>query len=350
MTVLSRRTFASAAIGAATVLPIAAAAQSSTPAASPAASAVPMVGGNLTIYCGRSESLVGPLLENITAATGVTPEVRYASTSELAAQILDEGGNTPAGLFFSQDAGALGALAINDRLTTLPDDVRGMVDPTLQDAEGRWIGVSGRARVVVFQPDLVEEADIPASIIDLPTSGLGPIGFAPTNASFQTFITALRLTEGEDGARTWLENLLAADHIIYESNGPTVDAVGAGEAALGLVNHYYLYEKQAENPALNAQNHYYTDGDIGGMINIAGVGIIKGTDQEAQADAVVRYLLSAEAQHYFAETTFEYPLASGVSPVAELPSLAEYTLPDVNLNDLNDLEGTITLLTDLGLI
>jgi iron(III) transport system substrate-binding protein len=319
-------------------------AQQSSPSASPS------VGGSLTIYSGRNEALVGGLIDQVTGATGVELEVRYGSTAELAAQILEEGDNSPAGLFFSQDAGALGALAKAGRLTTLPDDILGMVDERFQDADGTWIGLSGRARVLVYQPELVEEGELPESILDLPESGIGPIGVAPTNASFQTFVTALRLTEGEDEARAWLEALQATDLIIYEGNGPIVDAVAAGEAAVGLVNHYYLYEKLAENPDLTAKNHYFVNGDIGGLINVAGVGILAGSGQEEQAEAVTRYLLGDEAQTYFAETTYEYPLASGVSPVAELPPLDEYEHPDVNLNDLDDLEGTLTLLTELGLI
>jgi iron(III) transport system substrate-binding protein len=158
------------------------------------------------------------------------------------------------------------------------------------------------------------------------------------------------LTEGEDAARAWLEALQGADVIIYEGNGPIVDAVAAGEAAVGLVNHYYLYEKMEENPDISARNHYFTNGDIGGLINVAGVGVIAGSGQEEQAEAVARFFLSDEAQAYFAEQTHEYPLASGVSPVDDLPPLDEYNAPDVNLNDLDDLEGTLTLLTELGLI
>lgn len=347
--VLNRRAFAGIAAGSAIALGrsgVLAQDATATPQATPSL----MVGGNLTIYSGRNEALVGGLVDRISEATGIELEVRYGGTAELAAQILEEGDNSPAGLFLSQDAGALGALAKNDRFTTLPDDILGAVDDTFRDSDGRWVGVSGRARVIVYQPDLVDEGELPESIIDLPESGIGPIGVAPSNASFQTFVTALRLTEGEDAARAWLESLQASDMIIYEGNGPIVDAVANGEAAVGLVNHYYLYEKMEENPDITARNHYFTNGDIGGLINIAGVGVLAGSGQEEQAEAVARYFLSEEAQAYFAEETHEYPLASGVSPVDDLPPLDEYNAPDVNLNDLDDLEGTLTLLTELGLI
>lgn len=307
-------------------------------------------GGSLLIYCGRNEALVSPLIEQIANDLGVSIEVRYAGTGALAAQLLEEGENTPAGLFFSQDAGALGEIANAGMLTDLPESVLEMVDPTLSDADGRWVGVSGRARVVVFHPDMVNEDEIPESILDLPGAGLGTIGIAPTNASFQTFVTALRLSEGEEGARTWLETLLANEHAIFDGNGAIVDAVASGEIGLGLVNHYYLYQKLKESPEVTARNHYYLDGDIGGLINVAGVGIIAGSGQEETALAVVEAMLGEDAQAYFAEETSEYPLASGVSPSVDLPPLDEYELPEINLNDLDDLRGTVEMLTDLGLI
>lgn len=349
---LSRRSFGTAALGSAGVIALGQRTTFATTEGMPASTpdATVLASGDVTIYCGRNEALIGELVERIGDETGVTLAVRYGSTAELAAQILEEGENSPAGLFFSQDAGALGALAKAGRLTELPDDLLQMVDERFRDNEGRWIGLSGRARVLAYQPDLVSEEELPETILDLPESGIGPIGIAPSNASFQTFVTALRLTEGEEGAREWLESLQASDLILYEGNGPIVDAVAAGEAAVGLVNHYYLHEKRAENPDITAENYYFTNGDIGGLINVAGVGIIADSGQEAQAEAVVRYLLGEEAQTYFAEETFEYPLASGVSPVADLPPLDEYVHPDINLTDLDDLEGTLMLLTELGLI
>jgi iron(III) transport system substrate-binding protein len=349
---VSRRAFNMAALSGVTAVAVgrhaAYATQDSTPAGAPGAS--PVATGTLTMYSGRNEALVGGLLDQITEATGVTLDVRYGNTAELAAQILEEGENTPADLFLSQDAGSLGALAKAGSLAKLPEDLLEEVDPLFRDEEGYWVGLSGRARVLVYQPDLVEESQLPESILDLPGSGIGPIGIAPTNASFQTFVTALRLTEGEDAARAWLEELMASDVVIFDGNGAIVDAVANGEIAVGLVNHYYLYEKRTENPDLSAQNYYFTNGDIGGLINVAGIGVLANSDQLAEAQAVVRYLLGEEAQTYFAEQTFEYPLASGVSPSADLPPLDEYEVPDVNLNDLDDLEGTLELLTELGMI
>lgn len=350
---LSRRRFTSVATGAAiatagvlTTTSIGARAQSSTPVASPSAA-----GGSLTIYSGRSESLVGGLIPQIEAATGISLDVRYGNTAEMAAQILEEGDNTPAGLFLGQDAGALGALAKAGRFAPLPTTLLDLVEPRFRSNEGTWIGVSGRARVLAYNPEVTDPAILPASILDLPTTDLGgPIGWAPANASFQSFVTALRITEGEDVAAAWLQAMIDAGTITFEGNGQQIEAVANEEIAVGIVNHYYLYEFRRETPDIPVENYFFPDGDLGSLINVAGVGVIADSGQDAAAIAVVEYLLSEEGQSYFAEETGEYPLAAGVEPPADLVPLADLDSPEIDLGDLDDLSGTLTLLTELGLI
>jgi len=349
---LSRRVVTEAGlIGAATALlptGIARARDSTPEAATPLATPV---GGKLTIYCGRNESLVSDLIPLIAEATGIDLDVRYGNTAELAAQILEEGENSPAGLYFCQDAGALGSLAQADILALIPDDLLEQVAPRYRSPDGVWLGLSGRVRVLLYNPDVTNPATLPTSILDLPTTDLnGPIGWAPTNAPFQSFITALRVTEGEDRARQWLEDVIATGPITFDDNGPQVNAVASQEVAVGLVNHYYVFEARREDPGIAVENYYFPGGDIGSLVNIGGVGIIANSGQEEQAIAVTRYLLGVEAQTYFSEQTLEYPLAAGVPAQPELIPLSEIEPPDIDLNDLADLEGTLTLLTDLGLI
>ncbi len=357
---LSRRRFAQVAGGAAiaggalTSRFTSAFATTEGPTGSPTSSPTTYVappGSSLTVYSGRSESLVGGLVPRIETATGVKLDVRYGNTAELAAQILEEGDNTPAGLYFGQDAGALGALAKAERLAVLPQELLGQVDSRFRASTGTWVGLSGRARVLAYNPATTDAATLPASILDLPTAELsGKIGWAPTNASFQSFATALRVTKGEDAARAWLEGIIATEPVVFEGNGPQIEAVANNEIAVGLVNHYYLLQARKETPDIAVENYFFPNGDLGSLINVAGAGIIAGTDQEASALAVLGYLLGAEAQTYFAEETSEYPLAAGVQPSADLPPLAEHQTPDLDLSDLDDLEGTLALLTDLGVI
>jgi iron(III) transport system substrate-binding protein len=319
--------------------------------ATPDAAAFPAPTGSLTIYSGRNETLVGGLVPEIEAATGITLDIRYGNTAELAAQILEEGENSPAGLYFGQDAGALGALAKEGRFATLPAATLEKVEPRFRSPEGLWVGLSGRARVLVYNPEVTDPATLPASILDLPQAELsGPIGWAPTNASFQSFVTALRLTEGEDAARAWLEGIIATDPVTFDGNAPQIEAVANQEIAVGLVNHYYLHQARKETPDISAENYFFPNGDLGSLINVAGVGILAGSDQAGDALAVTDYLLGEEAQTYFAVETSEYPLAAGVEAIPELVPLNELESPDLDLSDLDDLAGTLTLLTELSLI
>ena len=309
------------------------------------------VGGSLVLYCGRNKSLVSPLMPIIAERTGIDLDVRFGNTAELAAQIIEEGDNTPAGLYFCQDAGALGSLARAGIFTELPASITDRVDVKYRSPESLWVGTSGRVRVLLYNPEFTDPATIPPHIIDLPEADFAaPVAWAPTNAPFQSFITALRVEYGEDGARDWLVKLIDKGTISFDDNGPQVDAVSNREVAIGMVNHYYLYEAKAENPSISVENFYFPEGDIGGLVNVGGAGIIAGSGQEEQALAVLDFLLSEEAQTYFATETLEYPLAAGVEAVPELPPLSTLDTPDFDLTNLADLEGTLELLTEVGLI
>jgi iron(III) transport system substrate-binding protein len=316
-----------------------------TPAAEEAA-IIPM---RLVIYSGRNENLVGPLLAQFQEETGIAVEVRYGGTAEMAATILEEGVNSPADVFYGQDAGSLGALEQAGRLRQLPEDVLNMVDARFRSLEGGWLGTSGRARVFVYNTNQVAEDELPGSIWDL----LDPqwqnrVGWAPTNGSFQSFVTALRVLEGEQRATEWLEGMLANGVQSYANNTQIVEAVGSAEVDLGLTNHYYLIRYLIETPTFPARNYHPTEGGAGAMINIAGVGIIDTATNVEAARAFVVYLLSEEAQQYFVEQTNEYPLIQGITVNDLLVPFEEINVPDIDLAALADLQGTLELLQDVG--
>lgn len=315
-------------------------------AATPAAA---QVGGTATVYSGRNEELIGPAIEMASEQTGVTAEVRYGGTAELAATLLEEGENTPASVYIAQDAGALGQLANEGLLAELPEDILSQVDERFRSPDGFWVGISGRARVLVYNTDMVSEDELPASVSDLTSEDwAGRVGWAPENGSFQSFVTAFRELEGDDAAREWLEAMLANDPQIYESNGAIVRAVAAGEVAVGLVNHYYKYEIEAEEGELPIENHYFETGDPGSLVNVAGVGVLANADDPDAALALVSAFLTPEIQEYFAETTFEYPLIEDVEPAADLRPLDEVGSPDIDLSNLDDLQGTLEMLAEVG--
>jgi iron(III) transport system substrate-binding protein len=307
--------------------------------------------GSITVYSGRNENLVGDLYTKFTESTGVTVEARYGDSGELAGQILTEAGSSPADVFFSQDAGALGAIAQAGLLDSIDEELLTRVPSKFSSTEGLWIGTSGRVRVVVYNPELVAT---PPSTIDelLDPIWKGRIGFAPTNASWQSFVTALRVLREENGARAWLEAFAENDPVAFEKNAAVRDAVDTGEIALGLVNHYYLYEKIAAEGADNvvAKNQYMAPGDPGGLVNVAGAGILNSSDNPPGARCFVSYLVSDEAQVYFASRSFEYPLVAGIAPTEGLPNFDSLGPPSIDLSDLSTIAETQELLEDVGLL
>jgi iron(III) transport system substrate-binding protein len=309
-------------------------------------------GDTLTIYSGRTEELVQPLLEQFSDETGVKIRVRYGETAELAATILEEGDNSPADVFFAQDAGALGAIDAEGRLQPLDQAILDRVPAGFRADDGDWVGISGRARVVAYNSDRLDEGDLPDSIDAFTADEWeGRIGWVPTNGSFQAFVTAYRLLKGDEAARAWLEGIKENDPEEFPNNAAAVEGVARGDVDVAFVNHYYLFRFLAEQgDGFEARNHFMGGGDPGALINVAGAGIIAGSDSTDDAARFLEFMLSEEAQRYFADETYEYPLAAGVEANETLPPLSELEPPQIDLSALSDLEGTQRLLRDTGVI
>lgn len=305
----------------------------------------------LTIYSGRNEELIAPLLEQFTAETGVQVEVRYAGTTELAAQIVEEGANSPADVFIAQDAGGLGLLAQNGLLAALPSDVLDRVPAQFSSQDGVWLGVSARARVLVYNPVLLAEAglELPASILDLTgEQWRGRVGWAPTNASFQSNITAMRVLLGDDATRAWLEGMVANEAVFFDGNMPLNEAVANGEVLVGITNHYYMFRILAETPDANIAQHFFPNGDAGSLINVAGAGILASSDTPGLAQRFLLYLVGSSAQQYFANSTYEYPLIDGIAVNERLTPLSSIQPPAIDLSSLADLEASLVMIEESG--
>ena len=304
--------------------------------------------GELIIYSGRSESLVDPIIQQFKGTTGIDVKVKYAGTGALAATLLEEGGNSPADVFYAQDPGGLAA--VSEMMTELPADVIGMTPEWARSTEGRWVGITGRARVVVYGTDRLTEADLPDDLWGFTEpEWKGRVGWAPTNGSFQAMVTALRAGWGEDRTEEWLRAMIANDVKIYPKNTPQVAAAAAGEIDVGLVNHYYLYRFIAEEGEdFAARNAHLRGAGPGSIVLVSGAGILETADNPENAEAFIRFLLSSVGQQYFAGQTFEYPMVEGVRPSVLLTPLAEIEQPEITLADLSDLAGTQALLQKTG--
>jgi iron(III) transport system substrate-binding protein len=307
-------------------------------------------GGTLTVYSGREEELVAPLFGRYEDETGTDVDVRYGDSAELAATIVEEGGNSPADLFFSQDAGSLGALESENLLAELPDQTVALVDERFRSAEDRWVGTSGRARVVAYNTEEVSAQQLPDSILGYTDpEWKGRIGWAPTNGSFQAFVTAMRLKLGEEATREWLEGIVANDPEAFADNETIRDAIAAGEVDVGFINHYYVAQAREEEGAdYPVEVDFPPGGDVGALINVAGAGVLANAENGEGGVEFIDFLLSADSQRFFSEETKEYPLVEGVEADPLVVPLAEIEQPDVDLSNLDDLRGTLTLIEESG--
>lgn len=305
----------------------------------------------LTIYSGRGEALVAPLIAQFEAETGIDAEVRYGSTSEMATLLMEEGDKTPADLFWAQDAGALGALS--DHFAELPAASNEAVLEVFRNPTNKWVATSGRTRVLVHSTERVAEADLPAKITDLTDPKYkGRVAWAPTNGSFQAFVTAFRLTEGDEAAKAWLDGMVANDTKVYKNNGTQIEAIANGEVDMGLVNNYYLGRYTVKDEEFPVAQTHFEAGNIGNLVLVAGAGIVDASDNQENAQKFVDFLLSPAAQQFITLQGNEYPVRAGVIPASTLESLETVgeISPKVDTNALGDLEGTLTLLRDAGLL
>ncbi len=310
----------------------------------------------LVIYSGRSESLVAPMIAQFEAATGIEVDVRWGSTGEIAALLMEEGENSPADIIYAQDPAGLGAVANAGLLQPLSEDVLGLVPENFASDDGLWVGISGRARVVVYNTDEITDpaTELPADIWGFTDPAWqGKIGWAPTNGSFQAMVTAMRASWGDAKTQTWLEGIIANDPVAYAKNTPTVAGTAAGEVAVGFVNHYYLYRfLSEEGDSFAARNYFLPSRGPGSLIMVSGAGILNTSQNSENAERFLQFMLSVPGQQFFAAQTYEYPLVEGVKTVGGLPPLEQLNNAalDIDVSDYTDLAGTVKMLSDLGVL
>lgn len=318
-------------------------AQTSPPASSAAA-------GSLTLYTGRDEELIGPIIAKFTAETGHKVEVRYGNSAEMASQLIEEGANTPADVFYSQEVGAVGALAKRDLLGDLPAATVAKADQRFRPTAGsKWVGVTARSRVIVYNKAALNGAAEPKGVAELTGATYsGKVAVVPGNAGFQAFITGFRVSQGDAATTQWLKAMkVNTVNTGYESNGDVLEAVNKGDIAVGLINHYY-WARQPEADRAKATLVFPSGDDPGGLVNATAAGVTPKGATNPAAVALVDYLLSPAGQQAFVEQTWEYPVVDGVADPTGIPALSDLTGPKLDLGDLDSLEATQKLLTQEG--
>ncbi|NYI71144.1 iron(III) transport system substrate-binding protein [Naumannella cuiyingiana] len=306
--------------------------------------------GTVTLYSGRDEKLVGPIIDRFRAETGVNVEVRYGNSAEMAAQLAEEGEATPADVFYSQEVGAVGALARRDLMGQLPQATIDRVAPQFRPAADRaWVGVTARSRVLVYNEGALGDAPAPTGMEGLTDPAYRDlVGLVPGNAGFQAAMTGFRVSRGEPAAEQWLRDMKTNGvNTGYESNGDLLEAVGRGDQAIGLINHYY-WARQEPAERDRTKIVFPTSDDPGGLVNATAAGVTKKGETNPAAVQLIDYLLSETGQQAFVDETWEYPVVPGIEGPADIPPLAELGGPKIDLTDLDSLEQTQAMLTREG--
>jgi iron(III) transport system substrate-binding protein len=306
----------------------------------------------LIVYSGRNEAFISPFFEQFTSQTGIKIEARYGDSAELAALLLEEGNNSPADVFLSQDAGAIGAVAQQNLLKKLEESAVSTVPAQFRDEASNWVGITGRSRIIAYNKTKYTLEQLPKTIDDLvDPKWSGKIAIAPTNSSFQSFVTAIVQVRGETKTLEWLKALNNNKPQKYEKNGLIVEAIDNESVDLGLVNHYYIAEiTESLGREINVGIAFFNNQDPGNLLNVSAFGILESTKKQTAALDLLKYLLSKETQEKFVNETFEYSLLLDVYPPDGLPALGELGIPQVRLGQLSDVAKTQDLLISSGLL
>ena len=319
-----------------------------TPSSSPSSES----SKRLVLYLGRSKQLCAELIERFEKESGITVEVRDGPSGVLALRLKEEGEKSPADVFWSQDVGSLSVVSALGFFSELPGELLARVPATYQSREKHWVATSGRARVLAYSPARVSPSELPKSVFELTDDRWkGRVGWAPQNASFQAFVTAMRQSAGEEKTRRWLEGMVEKNkERRYPKNTPILEALAAGEIDVGLPNHYYLLRFKSKDKDYPVEQTFFEAGDIGNLVNVAGAGILKTSKNREGAEAFLEFLVSADAQGYFANTVFEYPVTAGAKthPLLVAHEKLLEAAPDVDLAALEDHQATIELLKEVG--
>lgn len=306
----------------------------------------------VTLYTDRGSLEIGSLFEDYATANNISLKVRSGSTGELTALLLEEGNRTPADLIYIESGGALGHLAEAGLLTELPGDLLSKVDTKFRSPDGKWMGVTGRIRTIVYNTARIDPKDLPDSILGFTDpKWKGRIGWAPGHGETQGFITALRSTLGDAETELWLRGIQANQPVVYGNNIAITQGVASGAVNVGFVNHYYVHRFIAERgEAFGARNYYFENGAPGSFVDVSGVGLIATSKHKENALKLLTYLAEDEAQRYYAQRVFDFPVASTQFQPAGVPPLATLQPPDINISTLTDTQGTVQLMRRAGVL
>ena len=322
-------------------------------ATTPSGSGTPALDGNITVYSGQHEETVAALVNAFEAEAHVKVSVRSEDEASLANQLLQEGSDTPADVFFAENPPALNTLDEHHLLAATAPATLAKVGKQYSPTSGDWVGVSARSVALGYNTDRIQDSALPTSILDLAKpEWKGKVGFAPGETDFQPVITAVAKADGTPAATQWLKDL-KSNSKIYDDNEALVAAINRGEVETGILDHYYWYRLKDEVGAssLHSALHYFAPGDPGSLVDVSGAGQTAASKHPGSAQAFLAFLVGKSGQHIIATSkSYEYPLGSGVQTAQPLRPFAELGQSPMTIADLGDGKAALELLQQVGLL
>jgi iron(III) transport system substrate-binding protein len=307
---------------------------------------------SITLYNGQHPQLTQAIVSAFEKQTGINVRVKTDDGIILADEILQEGSNSPADVYLTENSPELMMLTQHHLLAQLPPSITDQIPATYNSPTGNWVGVALRVSALAYDPSRVAASQLPASVMDLAQPAWkGKVAIAPTDSDFVPLVGAVIATYGQPAALTWLRGL-KANSAIYQDDESVVAAVDRGRATVGIINQYYWYRLRLEQGASHTHSklYYFPNGDIGGIENISGAAVLASSHHQANAEKFVAFLTSPAAQKILASgDDYEYPALPAVPPNPALPPLSDIHPAVINVVSLgNDLPAA-TLLQKAGL-
>jgi iron(III) transport system substrate-binding protein len=309
--------------------------------------------GPLTLYSSQHEPITKALVEGFEAQSGAKVRVRYGEDEGLASQIEREGDASPADVVLTENTPPLELLAAKELLAQVDPSTLMQVPSRYDSPTGHWVGVAARETVMVYNPKLIAQGQLPASILDLAKpQWKGKLAIAPSEPDFVPIVSAVEKLDGQGTAKSWLEGFARnAKH--YNDNEGIIAAVDSGQIAAGIINHYYWYEAVAEQGKDNVPSklYYFGHKDPGALVNISGAGALQSSEHGRLAQEFLAYLVSKNGQSAITHSgDWEYPLNSAVPPPPGLKPFATLEPPEVSPADLGDGSRPVELMQQVGLL
>lgn len=303
----------------------------------------------LTLYNGQHKEVGDELAKAFEAKTGIHVNVRKGSSNQLASQIVEEGERSPADVIYTEESPPLNKLGEQGLLAKIDDATLNVLPKDYVASNGTWMGVTARVRVVAYNPKLIDEKDLPKTVLDFAQpQWQGKVGFVPTSGAFQEQAVAIIKLHGMDAAEEWLTGLRAFGKV-YSNNMVALKAVENGEVATVLVNNYYWFALQREKGQLDSRLHYFTGGDAGGLVTVSSAAALKSSKHPKEAQQLLAYMASQEGQRLITQTSAEYPLHKGMVSDRGLKPFSELEPPNVTPADLGNAEEALELEREVGL-